>query len=131
MWNSRSLQYVTFSVAPSKEDSATLYSEIKTLARGLGAAQNDSVFAQAEFRRTCAALPDGGRNAGAASRSHPNVLTRWYYGPFREGNTYFIYKYGGTKRDTSFTARASHILIRARLKLTRLKPMPADVPKES
>ena len=34
------------------------------------------------------------------------------YGPFREGNTYFIYKYGGTKKDTSFTARASHILIR-------------------
>ncbi|MBC7568169.1 MAG: SurA N-terminal domain-containing protein [Spirosoma sp.] len=110
--NSRSLQYVTFSVAPSKEDSAALYSEIKTLARGLGAAPNDSVFAQQNsdvrvpLYLTAGEMPEQLRDA------IPTFSPGGIYGPFREGNTYFIYKYGGTKRDTSFTARASHILIR-------------------
>jgi peptidyl-prolyl cis-trans isomerase D len=44
--------------------------------------------------------------------SIPTFAPGGIYGPFREGNTYFIYKYGGTKTDTSYTARASHILIR-------------------
>jgi len=110
--NSRSLQYVTFSVAPSKEDSAALYNEIKTLARGLGGAPNDSVFAQQNsdvrvpLYLTAGEMPEQLRNA------IPTFSPGGIYGPFREGNTYFIYKYGGTKRDTSFTARASHILIR-------------------
>ena len=34
------------------------------------------------------------------------------YGPYREGDTYFIYKYGGTKTDSVYSARASHILVR-------------------
>ncbi len=110
--NSRSLQYVTFSVAPSKEDSAALYNEIKTLARGLGGAPNDSVFAQQNsdvrvpLYLTAGEMPEQLRNA------IPTFSPGGIYGPFRESNTYFIYKYGGTKRDTSFTARASHILIR-------------------
>ena len=111
--NSRSLQYVTFSVAPSKEDSATLYSEIKTLARGLGAAQNDSVFAQQNSDVRVPLYLTAGEMPEQLREAIPTFSPGGIYGPFREGNTYFIYKYGGTKRDTSFTARASHILIRA------------------
>ena len=33
------------------------------------------------------------------------------YGPFKSGLTYSVYKYGGVKKDTLFTLRASHILI--------------------
>jgi peptidyl-prolyl cis-trans isomerase D len=110
--NSRSMQYVTFSVTPSKEDSAQLYSQIKTLARGLGAATNDSSFAQINsdvrtpLYQTIGEMPEQLR--ASVSSFAPGGI----YGPFRDGNTYFIYKFGGTKRDTSFTARASHILIR-------------------
>ena len=112
--DSRSVQYVTFSVAPSKQDSATLYSEIKTLARGLGAAKNDSTFAQQNsdvripLYMTAGEMPEQLRDA------IPSFAPGGIYGPFRENNTYFIYKYGGSKKDTNYTARASHILIQTK-----------------
>lgn len=112
--DSRSMQYVTFSVAPSKEDSATLYSEIKSLARGLGAAQNDSVFAQQNSDVRVPLYLTAGEMPEQLRSSIPSFAPGGIYGPFRENNTYFIYKYGGTKRDTSFTARASHILIQTK-----------------
>lgn len=110
--DSRSIQYVTFSVAPSKDDSAALYSEIKTLARGLGAAKNDSTFAQQNSDVRVPLYLTAGEMPEQLRSSIPTFSPGGIYGPFREGNTYFIYKYGGTKKDTSFTARASHILIR-------------------
>ena len=112
--DSRSIQYVTFSVAPSKEDSATLYTEIKSLARGLGAAQNDSVFAQQNSDVRVPLYLTAGEMPQQLQDAIPTFAPGGIYGPFREGNTYFIYKYGGTKRDTSFTARASHILIQTK-----------------
>ncbi len=110
--DTRSLQYVTFSVAPSKEDSAALYAEIKTLARGLGAAQSDSSFAQINSDVRVPLYMTLGEMPEQLQQSVSTFSPGGIYGPFREGNTYFIYKYGGTKRDTSFTVRASHILIR-------------------
>ena len=112
--NSRSLQYVTFSVAPSKEDSATLYNDIKSLARGLGSATNDSVFAQQNSDVRVPLYMTAGEMPQQLQASIPTFSPGGIYGPFREGNTYFIYKYGGTKKDTSFTARASHILIQTK-----------------
>ncbi|MBD2756177.1 peptidylprolyl isomerase [Spirosoma validum] len=112
--DSRSIQYVTFSVAPSKEDSATLYNDIKTLARGLGAATNDSVFAQQNSDVRVPLYMTAGEMPEQLRSSIPTFSPGGIYGPFREGNTYFIYKYGGTKKDTSFTARASHILIQTK-----------------
>ncbi|QJW87974.1 peptidylprolyl isomerase [Spirosoma taeanense] len=110
--DTRSIQYVTFSVAPSKEDSAALYNEIKTLARGLGAAKNDSAFALQNSDVRVPLYMTAGEMPEQLRASIPTFAPGGIYGPFREGNTYFIYKYGGTRRDTSFTARASHILIR-------------------
>ncbi|QKZ12050.1 peptidylprolyl isomerase [Spirosoma sp. KUDC1026] len=109
--NSRSIQYVTFSIAPSKEDSATLYNDIKSLARGLGAAKNDSTFAQQNSDVRVPLYLTAGEMPEQLRAAIPTFAPGGIYGPFREGNTYFIYKYGGTKKDTSFTARASHILI--------------------
>ena len=119
--NSRSIQYVTFSVAPSKEDSATLYNEIKNLARGLGAAKNDSTFAQQNSDVRVPLYLTAGEMPEQLRASIPTFSPGGIYGPFREGNTYFIYKYGGTKRDTSFTARASHILIQPAAKTDSAK----------
>ena len=112
--DSRSIQYVTFSVAPSKEDSATLYSQIKSLARGLGAAKNDSTFAQQNSDVRVPLYLTAGEMPEQLRASIPSFTPGGIYGPFRENNTYFIYKYGGTKKDTSFTARASHILIQTK-----------------
>ena len=112
--DSRSLQYVTFSVAPSKEDSSALYTQIKSLARGLGSATNDSTFAQQNSDVRVPLYLTAGEMPEQLRSSIPTFAPGGIYGPFREGNTYFIYKYGGTKRDTSFTARASHILIQTK-----------------
>lgn len=110
--DSRSIQYVTFSVAPSKDDSLTLYNEIKSLARGLGATKSDSTFAQQNSDVRVPLYLTAGEMPEQLRASIPTFAPGGIYGPFRENNTYFIYKYGGTKKDTSFTARASHILIR-------------------
>jgi len=110
--DSRTIQYVTFPVNPSKEDSANLYSEIKSLARNLATATNDSSFARmnsdipAPLYMTLGEMPD------QLKATVSTFATGGVYGPYKEGNTYFIYKYGGTKRDTNYTVRASHILIR-------------------
>ncbi|OIN57755.1 peptidylprolyl isomerase [Arsenicibacter rosenii] len=110
--DSRSMQYVTFSVVPSKEDSASLYDEIKSLARGLGAAKNDSSFAIVNSDVRLPLYMTTGEIPEQIRTSLGTFAPGGVYGPFREASTYFIVKYGGTKKDTSYTLRASHILIR-------------------
>jgi peptidyl-prolyl cis-trans isomerase D len=111
--DTRSIEYVTFPVQPAKDDSAALYSEIKELARGLATATNDSAFAS---MNSDIALPVNMSLANMSDQLKEAIKTfvpGGVYGPYREGNNYFIYKYGGTKLDTVSSARASHILIRA------------------
>ncbi|WP_439559122.1 peptidylprolyl isomerase [Dyadobacter sp.] len=110
--DTRSIEYVTFPVQPAKDDSAALYSEIKELARGLAAAPNDSAFAS---MNSDIPLPINMSLANMSDQLKEAVKTfvpGGVYGPYREGNTYYIYKYGGTRKDTVASARASHILIR-------------------
>ncbi|MCE6990823.1 SurA N-terminal domain-containing protein [Dyadobacter sp. CY323] len=111
--DTRSIEYVTFPIQPAKDDSAALYSEIKELARGLATAQNDSAFAS---MNSDIPLPINMSLATMSDQLKEAVKTfvaGGVYGPYREGNTYLIYKYGGTKIDTVASARASHILISA------------------
>ncbi len=110
-FESRSLDYVTFPVIASKDDSLALYSKIKELARGLGAATNDSTFARANSDVTTPLYWSLSNMPEQLKNSINSFIPGSVNGPFREGNTYFIYKYLGTKRDTAFTAKASHILI--------------------
>jgi peptidyl-prolyl cis-trans isomerase D len=110
--DTRTLQYVTFPIVPGKDDSTALYNEIKTLARGLAAATNDSAYARAN---SDIAVPTSMSYANMSDQLKEAVKTfvpGGVYGPYREGDTYFIYKYGGTKKDSVSSARASHILIR-------------------
>jgi peptidyl-prolyl cis-trans isomerase D len=110
--DTRTLQYVTFPVVPGKDDSTALYNEIKTLARGLAAATNDSAYARVN---SDIAIPMSQSYANLSDQMKEAVTTfvpGGVYGPYREGDTYFIYKYGGTKKDSVYSARASHILIR-------------------
>ncbi len=89
----RSIQYVTFSIMPSAKDSADLLTEIKELAKGLASAQNDSAFAVANTDipfpsnyRTIGELPDQLQGEIAT------FIEGGMYGPYREGDTYSIYK---------------------------------------
>jgi peptidyl-prolyl cis-trans isomerase D len=112
-FDSRTIQYVSFSMVPTKEDSVELYNRIKDLARGLATSTSDSTFARlnsdvpTKLYWSLSEMPD--QLKAAVKTFIPGSVN----GPYREGNTYYIYKYGGTKQDTAYTVKASHILIRA------------------
>ncbi len=109
-FESRSLEYVIFNVTPTKDDSATFYNQIKDLARGLGAAQNDSAYAAAnsDVATTNAwSLTDLPESVKA---SLPTFNAGGVYGPFKDGGNYSILKYKGITKDSLSTVRASHIL---------------------
>jgi peptidyl-prolyl cis-trans isomerase D len=112
-FDSRTIQYVSFPMVPTKEDSVELYNRIKDLARGLATSTSDSTFARinsdvpTKLYWSLSEMPE--QLKAAVKTFIPGSVN----GPYREGNTYYIYKYGGTKQDTAYTAKASHILIRA------------------
>ncbi|MFN8348733.1 MAG: SurA N-terminal domain-containing protein [Spirosomataceae bacterium] len=112
-FDSRTIQYVSFPMVPTKEDSVELYNKIKDLAKGLAASPSDSTFARinsdvpTKLYWSLSEMPDQLKTA--VKSFIPGSVN----GPYREGNVYYIYKYGGTKLDTVYTAKASHILIRA------------------
>ncbi len=110
----RRIEYVAFSILPSKQDSADLYAEIKEEAKGLATAQNDSAYAAAN---TDVPFPGTYRPIGDLPQEvQSNIATfieGGMYGPYREGDTYSIYKLADIKDDTTFSTRASHILFRA------------------
>jgi peptidyl-prolyl cis-trans isomerase D len=110
----RRIEYVAFSILPSKQDSADLYNEIKEDTKGLATAPNDSAYAAA---RTDVPFPGTYRPIGELPQEvQDNIATfieGGMYGPYREGDTYSIYKLADIKDDTTFSTRASHILFRA------------------
>ena len=111
--NTRSVQYVTFPSVPSKMDTASFYNDIKRLAKDLAITKNDSAFAmmnsdvKTPYYVTMAEIPETVKGQLA------NMTPGGIYGPFKNGLTYSIYKYGGIQKDSLFTVRASHILIQA------------------
>ncbi|MEO6685217.1 MAG: peptidylprolyl isomerase, partial [Dyadobacter sp.] len=88
--DTRSIEYVSFPVQPAKDDSTALYNEIKELARGLATAPNDSAYSK---MNSDVALP---MNMSLATMSDQlkeaskSFVVGGVYGPYREGNTYFI-----------------------------------------
>lgn len=110
--DSRTLQYVTFPIAPSKEDSTVLYDEIKTLAKELATSTNDSTFVRVNSDIQLPLYQSYANMSDQLKEAVKTFVPGGVFGPYREGNTYYIYKYGGTKTDTVYTVRASHILVR-------------------
>lgn len=110
-YNSRSIQYVTFPVIPTKQDTVEFYNQIKKLAKDLAVAPNDSAFAMLNSDVRTPYLVSYSDIPEAVKTQLGTFQVGGIYGPFKNGLTYSIYKYGGVKKDTLFTVRASHILI--------------------
>jgi len=109
--HTRDLKYVSFPVLPSAEDTLAIKDEMTRLAAELKTAENDSVFASlnsdgtnAYAKYTPANLPDFVTTADLVPG---NVV-----GPFIDDAAYKIFKVSKTGTDTTYSARASHILIR-------------------
>src|SRR5690606_13823995 len=106
-----SLSYVTFPVLPSAADSAAVREEMEQLAAEFATAANDSLFAI-----TNSDEPD------AYARYTPNNLPPYVspdslvegkvIGPFIDGSGYRVVKISSITKDTIYTARARHILVK-------------------
>jgi peptidyl-prolyl cis-trans isomerase D len=111
-YDSRSFDYVAFPVSASKEDSASLYEEIKRSAKELAVAANDSLYAAAKSEVRTPYYMAMSDMSPALKSMLPNFQVGGVYGPIKDGNAYSVYKYKGITTDSLFTVRASHILIR-------------------
>jgi peptidyl-prolyl cis-trans isomerase D len=107
----RSLNYVTFPVIASAEDSAKIKSEAEKIASDFKTVADDSLFAitntegQNPYQKyTVATVP--------ATLTKDKLVTGNVIGPFLNEGNYQIMKVVKAGTDTTYTAKASHILIR-------------------
>lgn len=109
---SRSMDYVIFSIAPSKEDSLQFSEELRTLGKDFALAKNDSVFASSKTKglernfsyRSPKDIPDG-----IYSEERP-LLKGAVIGPFLNRNSYMVVKVSDIKEDSTYFVRSKHIL---------------------
>jgi peptidyl-prolyl cis-trans isomerase D len=107
----RDLKFVSFPVTASAADTLAIVDEMKRIASELTQTQDDSAYAAAN---TDGQAPFSKYNGGnlpafvnADDLKKGNVI-----GPFLDGNTYKVVKVSSTGKDTVYSARASHILIK-------------------
>lgn len=110
--NSANLEYVSFSILPSGQDSAEVISRINELTEELKTAENDSVFVSrnSEVQFPYVTIAPGDNLPANLTNNVSNPEVGQTYGPFiTSSSTYVSYKiseqYQGTPR-----MRASHIL---------------------
>jgi peptidyl-prolyl cis-trans isomerase D len=111
--NTRSMSYVTFPIVASAEDSAAVRSELDKVLADFKIVTEDSVFAasntdgQTPYNRyTVATLPP------RLSEIRETLTPGQIIGPVLENGGYTIYKISKIGHDTTYTAKASHILIK-------------------
>ncbi|MDW8297568.1 MAG: peptidylprolyl isomerase, partial [Raineya sp.] len=109
---SRSFEYVIFSVVPSKEDTLEFSEELRKLGKDFALAQDDSAFAvnktkgtEKNFKyRNPKEIPDG-----IYSENRP-LLKGAVIGPFLHRNSFMIVKVSDIKEDSTYFVRSKHIL---------------------
>ncbi len=112
-YDSRSFDYAVYQVMPTKEDSAALYEDIKTFAKGLAAAPNAKSYAELNSDTRIPYERAAGDLSATLKAALATAIQGAVIGPFKEGNAYSIHKYEGISTDSLYTVRASHILIPA------------------
>ncbi|MBR9997499.1 MAG: SurA N-terminal domain-containing protein [Cyclobacteriaceae bacterium] len=110
----RTLNYVSFPIIPSSEDTTYTMEEINELADDLGTVDDDSIFARINT--------DGNNPFGTFHPGQLPLRLRDQYedlkenqiiGPYFLSGNYVVHKVSEILEDTTSYARASHILIRA------------------
>ena len=109
----RSLSYVGFAVVPSPADSAKLRDEATKIASDFKTVADDSLYAATNTegtspysKYTIATLP------ASLSNDKASLQTGNVNGPFLDGGNYKIMKVVKIGSDTTYAAKASHILIK-------------------
>lgn len=109
---SRSLSYVLYPITPSPADSAAVREELTRLAAELKTTADDSVFAINNSDNPSNAFSKYNKGNLPASISPEELQPGFVKGPFLDGDTYKVMKVVKVGKDTIYSARASHILIR-------------------
>lgn len=111
--NTRSLSYVAFDVRPSADDTTAIREEITRMSLDIRSTTEDSLFAVSNSdatspfsRYTVATLPPVLLDQRAA------LATGQIIGPLLEDGAFRVYKVSRIVKDTIYTAKASHILIK-------------------
>lgn len=111
--NSRSMSYVAFAVKPSSEDTAAVREEVTRMSIDIKNTTEDSLFAVSNSdastpygRYTIATLPP------TLLSQRSSLTAGEVIGPVLEDGNFRIYKVSRIAKDTIYTAKASHILIR-------------------
>jgi peptidyl-prolyl cis-trans isomerase D len=110
--NSANLEYVSFSILPSGEDSAAVISKITELTESLKSAENDSAFVSqnSELQFPFITVGPGENLPSSLTTNVSQIVKGETYGPFITSNSSYVSykvtdKYQGTPK-----MRASHIL---------------------
>jgi peptidyl-prolyl cis-trans isomerase D len=111
---SANIEYVSFSIMPSKADTINFFVEMKEIIADFKKtpADEDSLFVALNADNP---TNPGFINPGEMPKelsSIGNLKKDSVYGPIFEMGSYKIFKVGEIKSDTAFAARASHILFR-------------------
>ncbi len=109
----RTIEYVSFSLIPSVQDSAYFQEDLSELKNNFAEANNDSSFAAINTDGQGAAY--GSYNPGELPAQLNNVSpleAGQVYGPYLTNGSYEFYKVSDIREDTVQSARARHILFK-------------------
>lgn len=107
----KDLKYVSFPVVPSSADTLAIVDDLKRVATELVQTEDDSAYAaantdgQSSYAKYNAGNLPAYLNAGSLKQG-------LVIGPVLDGDTYKVVKVTAITKDTVFSARASHILIK-------------------
>lgn len=110
----RSLKYVSFPIIPSPEDTLYFENEMEEIKKEFESISDDSVFARVNTDGTNPfAMYNKGNMPLRLAPIIDDLQKGMIIGPELEGNALKLYKISDVFEDTTFSAKASHILIRA------------------
>lgn len=108
----RSVRYVSFSVAPSADDTTYFMQEMDQLRLNFVSAANDSSFAAINTDGTSQAYATYAPGELPAQLQNLDLQEGDVYGPFTNSGLYTLYKVSAITEDTVSYAQASHILFK-------------------
>lgn len=111
--NSRKLEFVTFDVVPTGEDSANILKWVSDQTTQFAAATNDTLYVDvnSDTRFDTVAHPRSYYPEDVQARLFSDSVGT-VIGPIFSNGTYKIYKIAGIKNDSLYQMRASHILFK-------------------
>ncbi|MEK6479867.1 SurA N-terminal domain-containing protein [Catalinimonas sp. 4WD22] len=108
----RTLRYVTFSIAPSGEDTTYFMEELEQLKANFASATNDSSFATINTDGTGQAYRTYAPGQIPAQLQGVPLQEGEVYGPYPNNGAYTLFKVSEATQDTVSYAKASHILFK-------------------